>query len=82
MSDLDLLVERDRHADATAVVTALGYAPLPGSKDAGDTRHDPKLVSADGLVPIELHRHVLDDVDARFDLDEVWTRSSRRATTG
>ena len=37
-------------------------------------------MSADGLVLLEIHRHVLDDVDARFDLDEVWARSQPSAT--
>jgi hypothetical protein len=76
MSDIDLLVKPDRYADAVAAVTGLGYAPLPGATaEPGNARHDPKLVSADGLVPVEIHRHVLDDVDARFDLAEVWARS-------
>jgi hypothetical protein len=79
MGDVDLLVERSRHAEAVAVVSELGYAPLPGSAPAGDTRHDPKLVSADGVVPIEIHRHVLDTVDARFDVDEIWARAQPSA---
>jgi hypothetical protein len=80
MGDVDLLVEPGRHAEAVAVVSALGYAPLPGSAPAGDTRHDPMLVSGDGLVPIEIHRHVLDTVDARFDVDEIWARAQPSAT--
>ena len=37
-------------------------------------------MSADGLVPLEIHRHLLDDVDERFDLDEIWARSRPSAT--
>lgn len=79
MGDIDLLVEPSRVEQATAVATGLGFARLPGAKATGDGRHDPKLVSADGLAPIEIHRHVLDDVDERFDITAVWARSQPSA---
>jgi hypothetical protein len=78
MGDIDILVPASRHAEAVRRLCASGYRPHePEARAPGAPaqRHDAKLVSSDGLVPIELHRHLVDDVDhRRFDIGEVWER--------
>ena len=79
MSDLDVLVPADRVADATAALVQAGYAPLeepPDGPPSRPARHDAKLVAPDGVVAVELHRHLVDGVDpARFDVAELWSRA-------
>lgn len=76
MSDVDLLVRPDELAAATDVLTRAGWAPVQDQVVDMGRRHDAKLVDAHGLAPIELHRHLLDDVDrAALDAAEVVTRA-------
>jgi hypothetical protein len=81
MGDIDILVPAARHAEAVRRLCASGYEPFEPDQPApgaAAARHDAKLVSSDGLVPIELHRRLVDGIDhARFDLGEVWARARR-----
>jgi hypothetical protein len=84
MLDLDLLVPRDRLAEANAIVAALGYESLPAGPDgnspdaplAPEAHHAAPLVDREHLVAVELHRHVaIAGEGAGFDIDEVWRRA-------
>lgn len=81
MSDVDVLVEPDRLADARMALVACGYRPLgpdPGAPGRELPHHDAKLLDAEGIVPIELHRHVLDGAAARkWPIGETWSRARR-----
>jgi hypothetical protein len=79
-SDIDLLVPGDRMRGATEALGRLGYRTYdPGAAD-DEKRHEPKLVSDNGLIPVELHRRPLDSVDhSRFDVAEIWRRAQPSA---
>jgi hypothetical protein len=76
MGDVDLLVHDTSIQRAEDVILGLGYrsarpaqAGKPGPRP---TKYAyPELRSPDGLVHVDLHRHVLADAD--FDIDQVWT---------
>ena len=69
--DLDLLVPRERHAEAVALLLRQGYRHLIR------TGHDDSFLSPDGLVHIELHFDLLlcGEAGDRF-LREVWQRAT------
>jgi hypothetical protein len=81
MSDVDVLVEADRLAEARAALVACGYRPLgpdPSAPERDLPHHDAKLLDAEGIVPVELHRHVLDGAEARkWPIAETWSRARR-----
>lgn len=53
-TDLDLLVEPDRLAEAAAAARGSGWVPLPGSVRDGDDSHHLRFLR-DGAVVLELH---------------------------
>lgn len=79
MSDVDVLVPADRLGEARAALVARGYRPLgpdPRAPGSGLPHHDAKLLDAEGIVPVELHRHVLDGGEAtKWPIAETWSRA-------
>lgn len=79
MSDVDVLVEADRLAEARTALVACGYRPLgpdPTATEHDLPHHDAKLLDAEGIVPVELHRHVLDGAQAKkWPIAETWSRA-------
>lgn len=75
MGDIDLLV---READLEASIRVLaGHGFRSEEESSAPWRHAAPLYSSDGLVPLELHRHIVySEVDSRrFPASEVWSRS-------
>ena len=82
MSDIDLLIPEDQLDGAVTLLRERGYTTLDGreasSGDSGD-RHAPRLVSADSLIEVELHRHIIHPRSAlAFPATELW--SHKRVT--
>jgi hypothetical protein len=78
MSDLDFLVREDSIQRAEDALVGLGYRSGRPQEDGepGPRRTKyayPELTSPDGLVAVDLHRHVL--ADARFDVGELWSHA-------
>ena len=79
MEDLDLLLLEDELAQANSVLQAEGYRPLewyrPTAWYAKHSHHLAPLVSPDGAVVIELHRHIVPPKSQlRVAIEELWTR--------
>jgi len=84
MADVDFLVPEGSIQHAEDVVIGLGYRsrrPLQdGHVGPRQTKYAyPEMVSADGLVFVDLHRHVF--ADAPFDIGELW-RHARPSSEG
>jgi len=76
--DIDLLVHDASIQRAEDVILELGYRSArpahAGMPDPRPTKYAyPELKSPDGLVHVDLHRHLLPD--AAFDIQEVWTHA-------
>jgi hypothetical protein len=68
--DLDLLIRPDHRAQAEAVLTQLGFAPV----EAADDYHQTWLRDQ---TPVELHRGVTIPGTFRFDLPGAWARAQQ-----
>jgi hypothetical protein len=79
MSDVDVLVPPEQMAAARAALVNHGYQHLGAAADttsAALLKHDGKFLDADGVVPVELHRHVVDGDDAQhWPVGDLWLRS-------
>ena len=78
MVDLDFLVREASIQAAEDLLVDLGYrSARPRLEGAAGPRAEkyayPQLTSADGLVHVDLHRHVLADAD--FDIGEFWAHA-------
>lgn len=89
MSDLDLLVAEPDLATAQRIVEGLGYRTGRGRTSRSldqmrsTHRHLPMLVSADGIVGVELHRHVLTpSLRDSWSADELWAGSTPSGLRG
>lgn len=84
MVDLDILVPDNDIARAHRAVAAAGYRSEPTPDLGAPSRRPehfydyPALVSEDGVVVVELHRHVMIGAE-HFDIAEVWERASPSA---
>jgi hypothetical protein len=79
MGDLDLLVEKRHMVEADRVIRGLDYRPLQGPDPGhpmGTPRHNPRLVSNDGITHIEVHHHfVSPGGPLYFDISECWANA-------
>jgi Uncharacterised nucleotidyltransferase len=84
MSDVDLLVVPGCMNQARRALRDRGYHPLgqdPALSESEPRRHDAKLLDAQGIVPIELHRHLLDGREASsWPIEDVFSRARSDAT--
>ncbi len=76
MSDVDMLVREAQLEEAVDILRERGYTTLDGHSpsvgDSGD-RHAPRLVSADSLIEVELHRHIIHPRSSlAFPVTELW----------
>ena len=71
MSDLDLLVAEAELDRAHELLAKAGYRSARG---VGPWRHRPELLDPTGALPVELHRHVVEDPRdaARWPPAELW----------
>lgn len=87
MVDLDIMVHEGHIDRADSVVRGLGFLPRESpdqQKKMREThRHYPALVSPDQMVPIEIHRHIVEsDSPFHFELAGFWTRARGAAIAG
>jgi hypothetical protein len=79
MGDLDILVPDAQIDAAIRVLHGHDFRALgaPGPRASGRCpRHEAKLIDQAGLIPVELHRRLVDDVDhRRFAIGEAWARA-------
>jgi hypothetical protein len=89
MSDLDILVPRERMDEANGLLTELGYGrkrPVAREQDTlewmrANHRHDPVVVDEQKLVAVELHHHIVKGEPAlHFDIGGYWERARPSAT--
>ena len=85
MADVDVMVPRDRLAEAEQVMIELGFGPLPRpnlEEFCTKSNHLAKLVKADAPV-VELHWTIeRPTAPFRIDLDGLWSRSRAAALDG
>jgi hypothetical protein len=87
MGDLDILVDDANLARADDLVRGLGYSPDANEeiqqKTRDQHRHFPALFSPDGIVTVEIHRHIVrSDSPLHFDLSGLWDRARETAIAG
>ena len=81
IGDLDVLVREDDLSPAAAVLAELSYRSRSGErlvvKRGRDTHHHlPRVLSPDGSVELELHRHVVrGGTPLHFPIERFWERS-------
>jgi len=84
MGDLDILVNDANLAPADGLVRGLGYSPDANEeiqqKTMDEHRHFPALFSPDGIVTVEIHRHIVrTDSPLHFNIFDL--RGRARETT-
>ncbi len=87
MVDLDIMVPERSMERADIAVRRLGYLPKESpekqQKIRENHRHYPALVSPDQMVPIEVHRHIVESTSPfHFDLAGFWTRAQGATVAG
>ena len=87
MVDLDIMVQEGHIDRADSSTQRLGFLPRESpekQKRMREThRHYPALVSPDQMVPIEIHRHIVEsDSPFHFDLAGFWTRAHGATIAG
>jgi hypothetical protein len=81
VGDLDLLAREEELALAAETLAGLGYRSKSGevalpSLDTRDHHHHPRVLSPDGAVELELHRHVVRQrTPLHFPIERFWQRS-------
>jgi hypothetical protein len=87
VGDVDLLIEEKHLGRARRLIDELGYSQNESSSDESgnlDNYHYcPRLLSPDGSIEIELHRHLVRRSSAlHFDVDELWSQAREREVGG
>ena len=87
MGDLDILVDDDNLAFADDLVKGLGYSPSANDeiqqKTRDEHRHFPALFSPDGIVTVEIHRHIVrPDSPLHFNLSGLRDRAPEATIAG
>lgn len=80
LGDLDLLIEEQHLPQARSLLRELGYRHDPSETDVDqsvDNYHFcPRLLSPDGSIEIELHRHLVRrSSPLYFEVEELWDRA-------
>lgn len=87
VGDLDLLISEINLERARQVILDLGYRQRPSVTGTPPSPFDyhfcPRLLSPDGSVDIELHRHLVRaDSPANFDIGPLWRRRRTEVLAG
>ena len=87
IGDVDLLIQEQHLSRARALFDELGYSQNTPSSDDLDKRDSyhycPRLLSPDGSVEIELHRHLVRrSSPLYFEVDDLWSQAREKEIGG